>query len=112
MLRDFAISVAEVIGENVKVLMPEPFRSEHDGYLTDYIRTGTAKVIGIGREVEGRRKDGTQFSADLTVTEFRLDGEQLVCVFEMQYDVPSKLMYIRGEPAEGLPVTPLRSWIQ
>lgn len=74
--KEFGYSPAELIGHNVKQLMPEPFRSEHDDYLSNYLRTGQARVIGIGREAEGLRRDGSRFPAELTVTEFQLDGER------------------------------------
>ena len=54
----FAYSQKEVMGKNVKMLMPEPFQSEHDGYLQNYLTTKEKKVIGRRREVKGRRKDG------------------------------------------------------
>lgn len=70
--RIFGYSAAEIIGENVAVLMPESYAREHNSYLENYRKTGKKKIIGIGREVEGRRKDGSIFPADLAVSETRL----------------------------------------
>ena len=73
----FGYSADTVIGENVKMLMPQPYRHEHDRYITNYRDTRDPKIIGIGREVIGLRKDGSTFPMDLSVGEARQDGESI-----------------------------------
>lgn len=72
----FGYKADELIGGNVTRLMPEPYRSEHDDYLQHYLRTGEARIIGIGRDVKGRRKDGSVFPAYLAVGEMPGSGER------------------------------------
>lgn len=73
--RMFGYAADELIGHNVKVLMPPPYADEHDGYLERYRRTGQKHIIGIGREVQGRRKDGSTFPVDLAVSEIADQGQ-------------------------------------
>ena len=73
--RQFGYTVAEAIGENVKMLMPSPYRENHDGYIERYLQTGERRIIGIGRLVVGERKDGSTFPMELAVGEMR-SGDQ------------------------------------
>ncbi len=70
----FGFAANEVMGSNVSMLMPEPYRSEHDQYLVRYLSEGAPKVIGKGREVEGRRKDGSTFPMHLSVGRMTVKG--------------------------------------
>lgn len=72
--RLFGYALDEVLQQNVKMLMPSPWAQEHDDYLLRYQKTGEARIVGIGREVQARRKDGSLFDIDLSVGEFKENG--------------------------------------
>lgn len=73
----FGYTADEIIGKNVNVLMPEPFHSEHNTYLSNYLNTRNSKIIGVGREVVCERKDKTTFPADLAVSEVIVGEDHL-----------------------------------
>ena len=74
--RLFGYPRSEVVGRNVSMLMPSPYHEEHDGYLNRYLMTGEARIIGIGREVTGRRRDGSVFPLHLSVGQMTIDGKR------------------------------------
>ncbi|MBX3463545.1 MAG: PAS domain S-box protein [Planctomycetes bacterium] len=74
--RLFGWRADELVGRNVAVLMPSPFCDEHDGYLQRYLTTGERRIIGIGREVLGKRRDGSEFPIDLSVGEGSVGGRR------------------------------------
>ena len=77
----FGYHVTELIGKNINILMPNPYHSEHDGYIANYLRSREAKIIGIGREVRGRKKDGTIFPMRLAVSEVKLQDRTIFTGF-------------------------------
>lgn len=74
--RLFGISAAEAIGQNVKILMPSPYREAHDGYMDHYLVTGERRIIGVGRVVVGERRDGSMFPMELSVGEMISSGKR------------------------------------
>jgi len=79
--RLFGYAAADVLGQNVKLLMPVPYRDNHDGYLSRYLTTGERRIIGIGRVVVGERKDGSTFPMELAVGEMRVGDQRFFTGF-------------------------------
>ncbi|APZ90988.1 PAS domain S-box protein [Fuerstiella marisgermanici] len=77
----FGYSAQEMIGQNVKMLMPSPYHESHDRYLANYARTNKPQIIGVGRDVRGRRKDGTSFPLYLAVSEVRSGDRRIFTGF-------------------------------
>jgi two-component system sensor kinase FixL len=110
--RLFGWPAAAVTGQNVKMLMPAPYRDQHDGYLARYRRTGEKRIIGIGRVVVGQRRDGSTFPMELNVGEMALSGRRLFTGFvrdltEMQaterrlQDLQAELLHVSRLSAMG-----------
>lgn len=79
--RLFGYASIDVVGTNIKSLMPSPYRESHDGYLERYLRTGERRIIGIGRVVVGERKDGSTFPMELSVGEMRSGNQRFFTGF-------------------------------
>ena len=75
--RLFGYAIAELVGRNINLLMPQPHRDRHNGYIENYLHTGLRRIIGIGREVEGMRKDGTVFPFRLSISEVKLRNRRI-----------------------------------
>jgi PAS domain S-box-containing protein len=116
--RLFGLAAQEVRGLNVSILMPSPYREQHDGYLGRYLATGERRIIGTGRVVVGRRKDGSTFPMELSVGEILLEGERQFIGFvrdltqrqereRLLHEVQSELLHVSrlstmGEMASAL----------
>jgi two-component system sensor kinase FixL len=102
-VRQFGYAPDEVIGENLRMLMPEPYHHEHDGYLDRYLRTGEKRIIGRDRVVVGKRKDGSTFPMKLAVGETRSGGETFFTGFVRDLteraESAARLQEIQGELA-------------
>jgi len=79
--RLFGFATSEAVGRNVRVLMPQPDRDAHDGYMSRYLDTGERRIIGYGRVVTGQKKDGTQFPMELAIGEARAAGRRIFTGF-------------------------------
>ena len=97
----FGYSEEEVLGENVKMLMPEPHRGMHDDYMQHYLETGQKRIIGIGRVVEGRKKDGSQFPMDLSVGEARTGDHKaftgFICDLTEKFEAEARMQELQAE---------------
>jgi two-component system, LuxR family, sensor kinase FixL len=99
--RTFGYSAQEAVGQNVKMLMPSPYRENHDGYVARYLDTGERRIIGIGRVVVGERKDGATFPMELAVGEMRSNDQRFFTGFVRdlteRQDTESRLQELQSE---------------
>jgi two-component system sensor kinase FixL len=99
--RLFGYRAAEAIGQNIKIMMPAPYRDEHDGYLARYIRTNEPRIIGVGRVVVGQRKDGSTFPMELAVGEMRSNNRRFFTGFirdlTERQDAEARLQELQSE---------------
>lgn len=93
----FGYEPEEIIGENIYVLMPQPHRSHHDQYVQNYLKTGNKKIIGIGREVHGLRKDGSTFLLRLSVAEVQLENRRIFT--GIIHDLSDRVLAIEAQRA-------------
>lgn len=102
-VRQFGYKEEEVRGQNIRMLMPEPYRSGHDGYIQRYLATGEKRIIGVDRVVVGRRKDGSTFPMKLAVGEMKVDGKTYFTGFirdlTEREESAARLQEIQGELA-------------
>ncbi len=106
--RIFGYSGSEIVGQNVSLLMPEPHRGQHDGYLKHYLETGESKILGVVREVMGVRKNGASFPLELTASEVRVEARRLYIAsardITARKEVEQHIMYLANHDAlTGLP---------
>ena len=99
--RTFGYGAEEAVGQNVRMLMPSPYRENHDGYIARYLDTGERRIIGIGRVVVGERKDGTTFPMELAVGEMRSNDRRFFTGFVRdlteRQDTESRLQELQSE---------------
>lgn len=100
----FGFSRSEILGQNVRILMPEPYHSQHDGYIERYLKTGTPRIIGTAREVKGQRKDGTTFPMKLSVSDI-LFGERRILtgiVHDLTHESELERQLLQAQKLESL----------
>lgn len=99
--RLFGFTAAEMLGRNVKAIMPDDYAEQHDRYVADYLRTGVAKIIGIGREVKGRHRNGTEFPIELSVGEAMTpEGRQFIGIIRdlrPRKEAEQRMTQLQGE---------------
>jgi two-component system sensor kinase FixL len=102
-VRQFGYAEAEVVGQNLRMLMPQPYRQEHDGYLKRYLKTAEKRIIGVDRVVVGQRKDGSTFPMKLAVGEMSSGGQKFFTGFirdlTEREESAARLQEIQGEMA-------------